>query len=554
MPDATDLARAVGPRRRTRVTGAGAAPRSGTTASTASPRVCSSGCRDGSPRWPRRKLLTWRGKLRAGDRAAAPSHVDRRRLDRPPGAGALRRRGPRAPRRRAGGQHLRHRHRPLQPARGAPAVRRRRSGTQPVARRATPGRRGCGDRASRRAAPIFATPRGGISQLAAATAAAIADAGGTVRIGVRGRHRSARRVHDRAGWSVDGRAVRRRDPRHARTCRRRRCSPTSRRRGDDRCGDAETADVVMVTLHVPADEWPDRLRGPQRLPRARSRCSVRSPRCRSGRRSGRTGGRRAVARSCGCRSAVTARPRSIGPTTTSSPRCSTICAATSAWRSRRSRSASPVGPERSRSIGRTTTRWVAAVEAALPSGLFVAGSSYRGIGIPACVRDGRATARRAVAGASPIGRISVVDDDRGCEQRREPPPRDRLRRFGLIGAVVALVVGGIAVTAADVGDDPNNAAAAPPVDRAGPARRPSPRRRPLHHRRPRRPPLTTSTTTTTTSTTTTSTTTTTTAPVQLTQPIAPPQDPRAAGGPRTRSAASPSRSSESTPRCTRGSG
>ena len=41
--------------------------------------------------------------------------------------------------------------------------------------------------------------------------------------------------------------------------------------------------------------------------------------------------------------------------------------------------------------------WVTGVEAALPAGLFVAGSSYRGIGIPACVRDGRSTARRAIA-------------------------------------------------------------------------------------------------------------------------------------------------------------
>ena len=36
-----------------------------------------------------------------------------------------------------------------------------------------------------------------------------------------------------------------------------------------------------------------------------------------------------------------------------------------------------------------------AVEAALPPGLFVTGSSYRGIGIPACVRQGRASGRRA---------------------------------------------------------------------------------------------------------------------------------------------------------------
>ena len=40
---------------------------------------------------------------------------------------------------------------------------------------------------------------------------------------------------------------------------------------------------------------------------------------------------------------------------------------------------------------------VAAIERALEAhpGLFVTGSAYRGVGIPDCVRDGRATARQA---------------------------------------------------------------------------------------------------------------------------------------------------------------
>lgn len=42
-------------------------------------------------------------------------------------------------------------------------------------------------------------------------------------------------------------------------------------------------------------------------------------------------------------------------------------------------------------------QWVADVEAALPSGLFVTGASYRGIGVPACIADGTATARRVAA-------------------------------------------------------------------------------------------------------------------------------------------------------------
>jgi len=37
--------------------------------------------------------------------------------------------------------------------------------------------------------------------------------------------------------------------------------------------------------------------------------------------------------------------------------------------------------------------WLAAVDAALPRGLFVTGASYRGIGVPACIADAEATAR-----------------------------------------------------------------------------------------------------------------------------------------------------------------
>jgi oxygen-dependent protoporphyrinogen oxidase len=41
--------------------------------------------------------------------------------------------------------------------------------------------------------------------------------------------------------------------------------------------------------------------------------------------------------------------------------------------------------------------WVDRVEAALPSGLFVTGAGYRGIGIPACVRSASAIAARTSA-------------------------------------------------------------------------------------------------------------------------------------------------------------
>lgn len=40
---------------------------------------------------------------------------------------------------------------------------------------------------------------------------------------------------------------------------------------------------------------------------------------------------------------------------------------------------------------------VAAAEAALPAGLFIAGSAYRGVGVPDCIRQGRDAAQKAVA-------------------------------------------------------------------------------------------------------------------------------------------------------------
>jgi len=39
--------------------------------------------------------------------------------------------------------------------------------------------------------------------------------------------------------------------------------------------------------------------------------------------------------------------------------------------------------------------WVDDIERSLPTGLFVTGAGYRGIGIPACVRAASATATRA---------------------------------------------------------------------------------------------------------------------------------------------------------------
>jgi oxygen-dependent protoporphyrinogen oxidase len=41
-------------------------------------------------------------------------------------------------------------------------------------------------------------------------------------------------------------------------------------------------------------------------------------------------------------------------------------------------------------------RWLDAIDAALPPGLFVTGSSYRGIGVPACIADAERVAASVV--------------------------------------------------------------------------------------------------------------------------------------------------------------
>jgi oxygen-dependent protoporphyrinogen oxidase len=42
-------------------------------------------------------------------------------------------------------------------------------------------------------------------------------------------------------------------------------------------------------------------------------------------------------------------------------------------------------------------KWLAAVDAALPPGMFLTGASYRGIGVPACIADAESTARAVAA-------------------------------------------------------------------------------------------------------------------------------------------------------------
>ncbi len=124
--------------------------------------------------------------------------------------------------------------------------------------RATGGRSAAGT-ATGAAAPIFAAPRGGVERLAAATARAVQRRGGHLRLG-----RAVPPIGpagDREpGWVLDGEtfdAAVIATPAVAAAQLLRGVAPEAARRLDR----AEAADVAIVTLHVPGGDWPARLRG-----------------------------------------------------------------------------------------------------------------------------------------------------------------------------------------------------------------------------------------------------------------------------------------------------
>jgi oxygen-dependent protoporphyrinogen oxidase len=51
---------------------------------------------------------------------------------------------------------------------------------------------------------------------------------------------------------------------------------------------------------------------------------------------------------------------------------------------------------------------VGEIEAALPAGILLCGSSYRGIGVPDCIRQGRDAARQALSQVNRINTDTVV--------------------------------------------------------------------------------------------------------------------------------------------------
>ena len=238
------------------------------------------------------------------------------------------------------------------------------------------------------AAPIFATPRRGIADLTRATADAVVAAGGTIRLG----HSVGSVSASGTGWAIDQErfgAVIMATPAPVAADLLAVAAP------DAAAGlaRAETADVIMVSLHVDAAEWPDRLAGrsgylvPKPVQRSVTAASFGSQKW--GHWQPPAGGQilrvsigrdgqpvlqytddevvERVLDDLDLHLGVRFTPREV--------RISRWPGAFAQYRPHHA-------------------RWVDAVETVLPAGVFVAGSSYRGIGIPACIRNGRTIGQR----------------------------------------------------------------------------------------------------------------------------------------------------------------
>ncbi|WP_420452714.1 protoporphyrinogen oxidase [Ilumatobacter sp.] len=239
--------------------------------------------------------------------------------------------------------------------------------------------------ASSSAAPVFATPRGGVGDLAAATARALERAGAEVRTSS-----APTVVADGARWRVGDEsfdAVVLAVPAGAVAGIVDGPTPAGLSR-------AETADVALVTIHLPADGWPEGLRG-------RSGYLVPKP-----------VQRHVTAVSFASQKWSHWRPPSGGELLRVSlgrdgapvlhlDDDEIVARALDDLAGQVAVHATPLEVRVDRWPGAFAQyrphhrRWVDAVRIELADGLEVAGASYDGIGIPACVRSGRSAARRA---------------------------------------------------------------------------------------------------------------------------------------------------------------
>jgi oxygen-dependent protoporphyrinogen oxidase len=238
------------------------------------------------------------------------------------------------------------------------------------------------------ASPIFATPRGGLTALVGSVASSVTDAGGEIRL-----DQGVGEIAHGARWSVDG------EPFDAVVC----AAPAAatakllQSAAEDSAallGRSSTADVVMVTLHVGADQWPDRLTG-------RSGYLVPKP-----------VQQMVTAASFGSQKWARWRPPEGGEILRISLGRDGLPVLHLSDDEILQITLAEVGRHLEIDIAPLETRitrwpgafaqyrphhadWVDAVERSLPAGLFLGGASYRGIGVPACVRQGRNIADRA---------------------------------------------------------------------------------------------------------------------------------------------------------------
>lgn len=246
--------------------------------------------------------------------------------------------------------------------------------------------------ASASAAPIFAAPRSGMQRLVQATVAAARSNGVEVETGRRVEITPRLADGDSAGWAVDGQhfdAVIVATPAAAASTLLGEVSPDTSRL----LATAETSDVALLSLHIGADEWPDRLGGrsgylvPKPVQRDVTAVSFGSQKWahwqppEGGQILRVSLGRDGAPVLHHDDDALVERTlndleRHLGV------RFSPKDVRVSRW---------PGAFAQYRPHHR---RWVESVRATLPPSIAVAGSSYDGIGIPACVRSGTTIAQR----------------------------------------------------------------------------------------------------------------------------------------------------------------
>jgi oxygen-dependent protoporphyrinogen oxidase len=244
--------------------------------------------------------------------------------------------------------------------------------------------------------PIFAAPRGGIGSLIDATARAVTDAGAEIRTASpvnKIRRNDIRRNDEGRNWSIDGKeydAVIFAGPAKSTGSILTEAVPEAA----DLLGQAETADVILVTLHISADQWPDRLHGLSGylVPKPVQRW--------------------VTAASFGSQKWAHWRPPSGGEILRVSigrdgmpvlqlTDTEVLDAVLTDLQTHLGVKFAPLDIRITRWPGAFAqyrphhAAWVDSIESELPSGLFITGAGYRGIGIPACVRDGRKIGARA---------------------------------------------------------------------------------------------------------------------------------------------------------------